>query len=304
MSTTLPLGAEERLEARAADGTAEALLWWTHTPALPGKKIGAIGGFHATSAAATAEVLRRAGEQLRARRCTLAVGPMDGNTWRRYRFVTASGGEPPFLLEPANPPEWPLWWQEAGFTPLAEFYSAATGDLAARDARLQGVAARMAAAGVRIRPLDPACFEAELGRIHEVSLVSFQQNFLYTPLPREEFVAQYRAVQARIRPDLVLLAECAGRPVGYVFAIPDYTAVERGAPLDTVVVKTLAVLPTRAHAGLGALLLSEVQAAARRLGFTRAIHALMHAANRSRNLSAHYATTFRRYTLFARPRAP
>jgi hypothetical protein len=48
------------------------------------------------------------------------------------------------------------------------------------------------------------------------------------------------------------------------------------------------------------LLLAEVHEAARRLGFRRAIHALMHETNRSRNLSAHYSRTIRRYTLFAR----
>jgi hypothetical protein len=46
--------------------------------------------------------------------------------------------------------------------------------------------------------------------------------------------------------------------------------------------------------------------AAHRLGYRRAIHALMHAANPSRRISGHTARTIRRYTLFARPlgRAP
>jgi len=300
MSTELPMGADERVEATTPEGAAEALIWWTHAPGLPGEKIGVIGGFRATSASATSEVLERAVGRLRAQHCTLAMGPMDGNTWRRYRFVTEAGSEPPFLLEPTNPPEWPVWWRAAGFGPLAEFYSAVTDDLSVRDERLDGVAARMAAAGVHIRPIDATRFEEELGRIYEVSVISFQQNYLYTPLPKEDFIAQYRAVQAKLRPELVLLAECAGRPVGYVFTIPDYAAAQRGAPVTTVVVKTLAVLPTRAHAGLGALLLSEAHVAARGLGFTRAIHALMHESNRSRNLSAHYAKIFRRYTLFMR----
>jgi len=36
------------------------------------------------------------------------------------------------------------------------------------------------------------------------------------------------------------------------------------------------------------------------MGFTRAIHALMHETNKSRNLSARYARTIRRYTLFSK----
>ncbi|HEX2099923.1 MAG TPA: GNAT family N-acetyltransferase, partial [Candidatus Synoicihabitans sp.] len=125
-------------------------------------------------------------------------------------------------------------------------------------------------------------------------------NYLYTPLPREAFIAQYRAVQARVRPELVLLAEHAGRAVGYVFAVPDLAQAQRGEPVSTFIVKTLAVLPGRTYAGLGALLLAAVHDAARGLRFQRVIHALMHENNRSRNLSAHYAQTIRRYTLFSR----
>lgn len=224
---------------------------------------------------------------------------MDGSTWRGYRFVTEAGTEPPFLLEPAHPPEWPRWWQAAGFTPLAEYYSTVTPDLAPRDERVERAAARLRAQGIVIRPVDLADFEAELGRIHDVSTISFQPNFLYTPLPREEFLAQYRGLRAMLRPELLLLAERAGRPAGYVFVLPDLLAARRGEPVTTVIVKTLAVLPGRAYAGLGAVLLAEVHAAARRLGFRRAIHALMHETNTSRNLSAHYAATIRRYALLA-----
>ena len=60
------------------------------------------------------------------------------------------------------------------------------------------------------------------------------------------------------------------------------------------------ILPGRAQAGLGAVLLAEVHAVAGRLGYQRAIHALMHETNPSRNLSAHYAGAIRRYTLFKR----
>jgi predicted N-acetyltransferase YhbS len=113
-------------------------------------------------------------------------------------------------------------------------------------------------------------------------------------------MAQYRAIQARVNPQLVLLAEQAERAVGYVFAMPDYAQAQRGEPITTVIVKTLAVLPARANAGLGAVLLGKVHEQAQAMGFTRAIHALMHETNKSRNLSARYARTIRRYTLFAK----
>ena len=297
---SIALDEDLRLQVTGAAGAAEAWLWWSRVPALPGERLGVIGRFSATTAAAAAAVLARATETLRARGCSLAVGPMDGNTWRRYRLVTDPGDTPPFFLEPANPPEWPAWWRQAGFATLAEYYSSITEDLSHRDGRVEVVAARMAAAGVTIRPFDAGRFEEELGRIYEVSVISFRENYLYTPVPREAFLAQYLAIRSRVQPELVLLAEQQGRPVGYVFATPDYAQLQRGEALTTTIVKTLAVLPGRSYAGLGALLLRDIHAVAQQLGMTRAIHALMHETNKSRNLSAHYSHTIRRYALLAK----
>ena len=60
------------------------------------------------------------GVRLAAERCTIAIGPVDGNTWQRYRLITEPGTEPPFFLEPDNPDAWPGQFTAAGFTPLAQ----------------------------------------------------------------------------------------------------------------------------------------------------------------------------------------
>lgn len=56
------------------------------------------------------------GEGLSDRGFDNLVVPMNGNTWRRHRFVIESDGRKPFLLEPRNPVEHPQWWRQAGFT--------------------------------------------------------------------------------------------------------------------------------------------------------------------------------------------
>jgi predicted N-acetyltransferase YhbS len=153
--------------------------------------------------------------------------------------------------------------------------------------------------GVRLRSLQPGRFIEELRRIYAVSRVSFQSNFLYTPMSEAEFLSQYEPLRARLRPELVLLAEHNEKPVGFVFAIPDLAQAPSG-PVDTVVLKTVAALPGRAFAGLGNVLVARCHQAGRSLGFRRVIHALMHQSNNSLNLSGHYAKPFRRYALFGR----
>lgn len=285
-----------------SDGQVHVSLWWRQVPPLTGERLGVIGHFRASATASVAEVsaaLDTACRTLRDAGCTLAIGPMDGNTWRSYRFVTWRGTEPRFAFEPDQPEAWPAWWQQAGFAAHEQYWSALVSDLTTHDPRLDGVATRLERQGVVIRPVDLATFEEELARIYAVSEVSFRDNVLYTPLPKDEFLAMYRQVRPLMRPGLSFIAERAGAPVGFVFALPDLEQAKRGMPIDTVVIKTLAVLPGRDLAGLGKLLLEHCQQAVSAAGFRRAVHALMHDGNSSRNLGDG-AVEIRRYTLFSR----
>jgi hypothetical protein len=172
------------------------------------------------------------------------------------------------------------------------------------DTRVARAARRLTQAGVTIRPFDATEFEAEMRRIYAVASVSFNRNFLYTPIAEAEFIGQYRAMQPYLRPRLVLMAEREGRPVGFLFALPDWAQAQRGQSIDTIVIKTVAVLPLavngRELAGLGNTLVARCHADAASLGYSRAIHALMHDANNSRNLSGRYAQPMRRYVLLAK----
>ena len=230
----------------------------------------------------------------------MALGPMDGNTWRRYRLIVERGEAPVFFLEPDNPDEWPAQWMRAGFSPVATYTSAMNEDLGQEDRRTDERLVQLARDGIRIRTIDPNRIDEELRRIHRLSLAAFRRNFLYTPLGEREFVAQYHAILPFVRPDLVLLAERQDELLGFMFALPDVLQARRGSAVDTVILKTIAVHPSAAGSGLGSALMDVVQRAARQHGFTRAIHALIHESNTSRRISDRYACTIRRYALFAR----
>jgi GNAT superfamily N-acetyltransferase len=316
--------------------------WWQHVPQIEGHKVGTIGHYAAADGAAgtpgagRAEgvdgadgeagvwLIEEACREVRDAGCTLAIAPMDGNTWRRYRFIIERGDEPPFFLEPDQPDAWPDHFRAAGFSELATYTSALNSDLAQDDPRLNTAASRLAARGVTIRPFDPARAEADLRRIFTLSRSSFSGNYLYTPIDEAEFLDQYRRVLPVVRPELVLLAERqppsrvpapasavqAAEPesepelVGFLFALPDMLQMRRTGAIDTIIIKTVAVAPGAAYAGLGSLLVGLAQREAHARGYRRAIHALMHEHNVSRNVSRRYARTMRRYALFARELAP
>lgn len=297
----------------AGQRVARCSLWWRAVPFLPRQRVGCIGHYAATDREAAAEMLAVACARLSETGCTFAVGPLDGSTFRAYRFVTtrAFQGEahPPFLLEPDHPEAWPDDFRAAGFTPWSEYVSALA-PMLGPDPKLGSLTATLAEQGIHLRSLDPAifdptsgsaAFDRELARIYPLVMTAFATNPLFTPISYDEFNAQYAPVRALLTPDLVVLAEREGELVGFLMALPDYAQAQRGEKIDTVVLKTLAVLPNLAGIGLGTLLAASVHTRAYELGYRWAIHALMHVENRSRRISAHTAQPFRGYTLFARP---
>ncbi len=249
------------------DGQTRCSLWWSHVPTVSGEILGVIGHFQAEQTKAAPLSSRRRQSALRERGSTLAIGPMNGNTWRTYRLVTERSSEPPFFMEPQNPDFYPQIFEAAGFAPLAEYTSSLVADLSRRDDRATHTMERLRGNSITIRNLDPQNFEADLRRIFEVSVHSFTGNYLYTELSEPAFLAQYVPYRDKIVPDLVFLAEHEGKPVGYLFALPDYAEALRGEPIRTVIGKTLAVLPGRLCGGLGMVLTGMLHERAQALGY-------------------------------------
>jgi GNAT superfamily N-acetyltransferase len=288
------------LENEAGDAVARCSLWWHRTPPYPKQTIGYVGHYAVADPAAALPLLQSACDRLAAERCTLAVGPVDGNTWQRYRLITERGSEPPFFLEPDNPDEWPAQFTAAGFTPFARYCSAVNTDLEEGPASIAALTAKSSGRGITIRPLRLDAFDKELRRVHALSLLSFRDNFLYSPISEADFIAQYAPIRPHLRPDLVLLAERGGELVGFIFAIPDLLQAQRGQAINTAVIKTMAVRPDQGGMGLGSLLMARCHQAVREAGLSRAIHALFHETNLSGKISAHTARVIRRYTLYSR----
>jgi GNAT superfamily N-acetyltransferase len=274
--------------------------WWTETAVYGGRAVGVIGHYAAADAGSADTLLSKACELLASNGAALAVGPMDGTTWRSYRFMVDRGVEPTFFLEPDNPDEWVAHWRRAGFDTLASYTSALNDDLGRAEPRTAPALQRLRDAGVTIRTLDAGKLAAELRGIFGLSLAAFKGNFLYTPISEDEFIGQYRAVLPFLRPELILLAEKEGALVGFMFGLPDLLQARRGAAVDTVILKTVAVDPALGGMGLGGVLIDQVHRMARDLGFQRAIHALIHETNVSRRLSDRTAQTIRRYGLFSK----
>lgn len=245
----------------------------------------AIGGFSCDSVDAGAALLADACTRLRDEGFVAVLGPLDGNTWAKYRLVVESDGSAPFLMEPTSGQHDLAAFTAAGFTEAARYFSA-------RVALADVPPGPLAPEGIAISQWNGKEAEARFTEVHALSSTAFAGNAFYTPVTLEPFLAQYMPFVPVLRPELLLFArDSTGTLVGFLFGVPNYGA---GNPPDTVILKTYASL----RPGVGGALAAQFHGNARAMGFTTAIHALIHENNTSAERSRiNRASVFRRYAL-------
>lgn len=255
-------------------------------PTWEGATAATIGNIAFRDPEAGAQLLAEAVTRIRAAGRTRVLGPMAGDTWHSYRFVSETDGSPPFLMEPTNRPHEPAIFAAAGFTPLARYFSARM-PLAAVDPTPPP-----ATETFTIEAWDGQNPEALIREVFTLSTAAFAANAFYTPISEYAFLDMYRPVMPMMRPDLIFFARRRdGTLAGYLFAIPNYA---EGLETKTIILKTYASLIP----GAGRHLVHACHSTARVLGFQTVIHALIHDDNRSADRSRKEgATLFRRYEL-------
>ncbi|MDP3737620.1 MAG: hypothetical protein Q8R02_09535 [Hyphomonadaceae bacterium] len=263
-----------------------SLAIYRNAPTFTGLRTAALGQFACDAAEPGAAVIRQAMARLKAEGFEAVLGPMDGNTWGRHRLVVESDGSRPFMLEPQNPRHHVDAFEQSGLKVVSRWVSAI------RPSDIPP-SASAPPAWIRLRDFDLANFEAELTRIHTLSLQQFASNHFYAPISLKDFLDSYRPVLPAIDPELVLLAEDErGELKAFLFALPNYN---EGPKPKTVILKTYA---SKVKGG-GSMLANAFHERARKRGFADVIHALMH----ETNLSAQHSDktggkVFRRYALW------
>jgi len=252
-------------------------------------KTAALGDFTCATLEAGQTLLSQACERLRGEGFEAVIGPMSGDTWHSYRLVTESDDTPPFLLEPVSGAHDLSAFSNEGFDQISDYFSA---KLVLEDAILH---APVPDASIQIEIWDGSNPEKLFGQVYELSRDAFLNNAFYKPISREDFLAMYMPIVPAIVPELIFFARNpCGDLLGFLFGIPNFS---EGTAPESVILKTYAGL----QKGVGHHLSHAFHLAALELGFSQAIHALIHDDNRSAERSAqHGAEVFRRYSLMGR----
>jgi hypothetical protein len=260
-----------------------------------GTPVGTIGSFAAEGEGAGLEVLAAAGEWLRGRGLRRVFGPMNGDLWRGYRFMTRGFDRPPLLGEPRNPATYPAIFERAGFRVRRlwntfELDRDALSDLRARfdDAVLPS--------GYRTLAFADQPLGAAVDALHGALLASFSGFLGFTPISLADFRALVSG-EAAVHPEASILV------FDETAAVVGFTVVFRDPHSDTLLLHLGGITPEEARKKSGVVRASfrEVLLRLRAHGATRVLATLVARGNPVRRLYGPYAADERReYALYAR----
>ena len=180
--------------------------------------------------------LQAAKQRLFALGAQQVIGPIDGDTWHRYRLPLA-GATGLTFLEPSYPTFTSGDFIAAGMPVIATYSTSVVTDLRLALEKLTEAEtldqSHLLRVGVKIRCIRLRDFESELERLYQFSIEAFKHNFLYTDIDPAAFKMLYRPLVGLLREELVLLAQedrADGKLLGVVLVVPDQA--DRSGGLD------------------------------------------------------------------------
>lgn len=272
------------IETLKTDGA--SLTLHLNGPDWDGARAATLGNVSFKAPQVGAALLEQALARVRGAGMDRVLGPMAGDTWHSYRFVSESDGTPAFLMEPANRPHEPLIFADAGFQPIARYFSARM-SLENNDP-----ASLPAPDGFTVEAWDGRDPDTLFREVFALSSQAFAGNAFYMPIAEAAFLEMYKPVIPMLKRELIFFARRPdGALAGFLFAIPNYA---EGLDTKTVILKTYASFVP----GAGRHMVHACHVAARALGYETMIHALIHDDNRSAARSRQEGgQVFRRYEL-------
>lgn len=281
---------------------ASAICYFENTPEYEGKRIGTIGEFETNTKENGIRILKKCEEILKEKNIEFIVAPMNGNTWGKYRTLKYSSGEALFLLENINGMEYNDILLNAGFKEI-DTYSSTKGNLddAYNAESLNLLENNLEKENILIREFNKENYINDLTKIYNISLKSFKRNPFFTEIKKEEFIMQYEKYLELIKEEFILIAEKNGEEIGFIFCIPNFNELKENGRLESIIVKTVAVLPGYERFAIGNILLNKIAKKAKLENFEKWIFAFMYENNTSQKMAKRNKTEIiREYALYGK----
>jgi len=201
------------------------------------------------------------------------IGPMNPSTNDEIGILVKGYDTPPYFMMTHNPPYYKNLMEELGYQKIKDVYAYYIHkDTFNFNEKLMKVAeTTKKKLGVKIRSVNLKNFNEELERIRYIYNNAWSKNWGFVPMTPEEFDFLANDFKKLIDPNLVLIAELKGKPVGFSLALPDYNQVFKKIKngkllpngwlkflierkkINSLRVITLGVVPELQHVGIGGI---------------------------------------------------
>lgn len=149
-------------------------------------------------------------------------GPVNFSTNHECAFLVEGFDSPPMIMMPYNPPYLPKLAEQFGLKKAMDLVAYKLTKGTGISQRISGVVDRLQKrSNITIRSINMKDFDNELERVNKIYNSAWEENWGFVPLYEDEFRYTARNLKQVLDPDLALIAEHEGKPVGFLLSLPD-----------------------------------------------------------------------------------
>ena len=220
------------------------------------------------------------------RGAVLLRGPVNPSTNYECGMLIDGFDSSPMVMMTYNPRYYPALMEGAGLRKVKDLNAFVSTTATVDEEKIGRVADRkLARSGVTVRPINMKDYDGEVVRMWDVYNAAWKRNWGFVPMTRDEFFLMGKEMKQILKPELVLVGEAGGQPIGFALALPDVNfALKRagGSLFPTGLLKilyyqrlvkdlrviALGVVEEHRTSGVAAAFYASLVRAARKLGYS------------------------------------
>ena len=238
-------------------------------------------------------LINKAINYLQEKKCIKIRGPINISIWNTYRFVVNQKEEDSFILEPLTKNYYIDQFSNEGFKVIEEYSSAQRTNFNTILPFVKPDYESIINEGYKIRTLIKENFIQGILSIKEMVQRIFGGSISFVEISKEEYLYLYEDYEKILDQILIqIISNSDGIDIGFCSSIID--------PLEkqTIILKTIGILPEYQGKKVGAALLYEQHKKAQEMGATKEIYALIKMGNIITKLPYPGIKVMRKYILF------
>ena len=249
-------------------------------------KVGFFGFYESINDQSVANALFDAAKKyLRSKGMTAMRGPANPSVNDEYGLLVEGFDRPPVVLMTYNPPYYGTLFETYGLKKLKNLFAYLLDQntvYSERFVRFNDLVKQRE--GLTFRSIDMKHFKEEVDRIKVIYNKAWAKNWGAVPMTDAEFDALAADLKPVVVPELVIMAEAKGEPIGFALSLPDinvplkfnkngglisglYHLYTKKKLIDLVRIIVLGVVPEHQRTGAAGVLFYETAVRAKKLGY-------------------------------------